>query len=391
MKEITILGSTGSIGINTLDVISNHQDRFNVRALTANKNLDVLAEQCFKYQPEYAVMTDEASASKLELKLKKKSPDTSVLAGIDGLVKVAELDTVDYVMAAIDGAAGLLPTLAAAKAGKRVLLANKEALVMSGKLFMDTIAGSNAELIPIDSEHNAIFQCIANTENQWSDTIRSIMLTASGGPFLNTPIKELSSKTPEQACKHPKWKMGRKISVDSATMMNKGLEVIEASWLFNIKTETIKVVIHPQSIIHSLVEYKDGSVLAQLGNPDMRIPIAYGLAWPERIETCAQRLDLFDIAHLDFKEAEADRFPCLQLAREAIKQGGTSCVILNAANEVAVNEFLNKRIKFTDIPTIIESVMSDITQNTANTLEVILRDDGLARNRALEIIGNMTL
>ena len=391
MKEITILGSTGSIGINTLDVISNHQDKFNVRALTANTNLNALAEQCLKYQPEYAVMTDEASASKLEEKLKKKSPDTLVLTGIDGLVKVAELDTVDYVMAAIVGAAGLLPTLAAAKAGKRVLLANKEALVMSGKLFMDTIAGSNAELIPIDSEHNAIFQCIANAKNQGSDTIRSIMLTASGGPFLNTPIKELSSKTPEQACKHPKWKMGRKISVDSATMMNKGLEVIEASWLFNIKTETIKVVIHPQSIIHSLVEYKDGSVLAQLGNPDMRIPIAYGLAWPERIETCAQRLDLFDIAHLDFKEAEADRFPCLQLAREAIKQGGTSCVILNAANEVAVNEFLNKRIKFTDIPTIIESVMSDITQNTANTLEVILRDDDLARNRALEIIGNMTL
>ena len=391
MKEITILGSTGSIGVNTLDVISNHQDKFNVRALTANKNLDVLAEQCLKYQPEYAVMTDEASASQLELKLKKKSPDTSVLAGIDGLVKVAELDTVDYVMAAIVGAAGLLPTLAAAKAGKRILLANKEALVMSGKLFMDTIAESNAELIPIDSEHNAIFQCIANAENQGSDAIRSIMLTASGGPFLNTPIKELSSKTPEQACKHPKWDMGRKISVDSATMMNKGLEVIEASWLFNIKTETIKVVIHPQSIIHSLVEYKDGSVLAQLGNPDMRIPIAYGLAWPERIETCVQRLDLFDIAHLDFKKAEADRFPCLQLAREAIKQGGTSCAILNAANEVAVNEFLNKRIKFTDIPTIIESVMIDITQNTANTLEVILRDDGLARNRALEIIGNMTL
>ena len=307
MKEIIILGSTGSIGINTLDVISNHQDKFNVRALTANTNLNALAEQCLKYQPEYAVMTDEASASKLEEKLKKKSPDTLVLTGIDGLVKVAELDAVDYVMAAIVGAAGLLPTLAAAKAGKRVLLANKEALVMSGKLFMDTIAGSNAELIPIDSEHNAIFQCIANAKNQGSDTIRSIMLTASGGPFLNTPIKELSSKTPEQACKHPKWKMGRKISVDSATMMNKGLEVIEASWLFNIKTETIKVDIHPQSIIHSLVEYKDGSVLAQLGNPDMRIPIAYGLAWPERIETCVQRLDLFDIAHLDFKEVDAHK------------------------------------------------------------------------------------
>ena len=274
MKEITILGSTGSIGVNTLDVISNHQDKFNIKALTANKNLDVLAEQCFKYHPEYAVMTDELSASKLEEILKKKAPDIKVFTGIDGLVKVAELDTVDYVMAAIVGAAGLLPTLAAAKAGKRVLLANKEALVMSGKLFIDTIAKSNAELIPIDSEHNAIFQCITDASNKKSSTIRSIMLTASGGPFLNTPIEELSSKTPEQACKHPKWKMGRKISVDSATMMNKGLEVIEASWLFNIESDLVDIVIHPQSIIHSLVEYKDGSVLAQLGNPDMRIPIS---------------------------------------------------------------------------------------------------------------------
>ena len=388
MKEITILGSTGSIGVNTLDVVSRHRDKFNVKALTANTNLDVFLDQCIQHKPEYAVMADEECASKLEEKLKKEAPDVSILAGTDGLLQVAELETVDYVMAAIVGAAGLLPTLAAAKAGKRVLLANKEALVMSGKLFMDTVLQNNAELIPIDSEHNAIFQCISTAN---TSSISNIILTASGGPFLDTPINELSSKTPEQACKHPKWDMGRKISVDSATMMNKGLEVIEASWLFNIKSETIKVIIHPQSIIHSLVEYKDGSVLAQLGNPDMRIPIAYGLAWPERIETCVQRLDLFDIAHLDFKEAEADRFPCLQLAREAIKQGGTSCVILNAANEVAVNEFLNKRIKFTDIPTIIESVMSDITQNTANTLEVILRDDGLARNRALEIIGNMTL
>ena len=388
MKEITILGSTGSIGVNTLDVVSRHRDKFNVKALTANTNLDVFLDQCIQHKPEYAVMADEECASKLEEKLKKEAPDVSVLAGAEGLLQVAELETVDYVMAAIVGAAGLLPTLGAAKAGKRVLLANKEALVMSGKLFMDAVLQNNAELIPIDSEHNAIFQCISTTN---TSSISNIMLTASGGPFLDTPMNELSSKTPEQACKHPKWDMGRKISVDSATMMNKGLEVIEASWLFNIKAETIKVVIHPQSIIHSLVEYKDGSVLAQLGNPDMRIPIAYGLAWPERIETCAQRLDLFDIAHLDFKEVEADRFPCLQLAREAIKQGGTSCVILNAANEVAVNEFLNKRIKFTDIPTIIESVMSDITQNTANTLEVILRDDGLARNRALEIIGNMTL
>ena len=386
MKKITILGSTGSIGVNTLDVISNHLDKFNVRALTANTNLDIFVEQCLKYQPEYAVMTDEASASKLEEKLKKKAPDISVLAGIEGLVKVAELDSVDYVMAAIVGAAGLLPTLAAAKAGKRVLLANKEALVMSGKLFMDTIAGSNSELIPIDSEHNAIFQCIADTNNQENASIRSIMLTASGGPFLNTPINELASKTPEQACKHPKWKMGRKISVDSATMMNKGLEIIEASWLFNIDPDSINVVIHPQSIIHSLVEYKDGSVLAQLGNPDMRIPISFGLAWPDRIETEVKRLDLFDISQFDFKRPEEDRFPCLRLAREAIKQGGTSSAILNAANEVAVNEFLNNNLKFTDIAIVIDSVMSNVAQNDATTLDVILNDDKLARAQAIEVI-----
>ncbi len=391
MKEITILGSTGSIGVNTLDVISNHLDKFNVRALTANMNLDIFVEQCLKYQPEYAVMTDEASASKLEEKLKKKAPDISVLAGIEGLVKVAELDSVDYVMAAIVGAAGLLPTLAAAKAGKRVLLANKEALVMSGKLFMDTIAGSNSELIPIDSEHNAIFQCIADTNNQENASIRSIMLTASGGPFLNTPINELASKTPEQACKHPKWKMGRKISVDSATMMNKGLEIIEASWLFNIDPDSINVVIHPQSIIHSLVEYKDGSVLAQLGNPDMRIPISFGLAWPDRIETKVERLDLFDISQFDFKRPEEDRFPCLRLAREAIKQGGTSSAILNAANEVAVNEFLNNNLKFTDIAIVIDSVMSNVAQNNASTLDVILNDDKLARAQAKEVIRGMKI
>ena len=377
--------------IRDRDVISNHLDKFNVRALTANTNLDIFVEQCFKYQPEYAVMTDEASASKLEEKLKKKAPDISVLAGIEGLVKVAELDSVDYVMAAIVGAAGLLPTLAAAKSGKRVLLANKEALVMSGKLFMDTIAGSNSELIPIDSEHNAIFQCIADTNNQENASIRSIMLTASGGPFLNTPINELASKTPEQACKHPKWKMGRKISVDSATMMNKGLEIIEASWLFNIDPDSINVVIHPQSIIHSLVEYKDGSVLAQLGNPDMRIPISFGLAWPDRIETKVERLDLFDISQFDFKRPEEDRFPCLRLAREAIKQGGTSSAILNAANEVAVNEFLNNNLKFTDIAIVIDSVMSNVAQNNASTLDVILNDDKLARAQAKEVIRGMKI
>ena len=391
MKEITILGSTGSIGVNTLDVISRHQDKFNVKALTSNTNLDVFVEQCLQYKPEYAVMADEESASKLEEKLKKQSPDTSVLTGVDGLVKVAELNSVDYIMAAIVGAAGLLPTLAAAKAGKRILLANKEALVMSGELFMNTIEESNAELIPIDSEHNAIFQCIASTSNRENNTIKRIMLTASGGPFLNTSIDELSSKTPEQACKHPKWKMGRKISVDSATMMNKGLEVIEASWLFNIKSDLIDIIIHPQSIIHSLVEHMDGSVLAQLGNPDMRIPISFGLSWPERIETDVKRLDLFDIAQFDFKRPENDRFPCLMLAREAITQGGTSSTILNAANEVAVNEFLNEKIKFTDIANVIESVMNNLTKNNADSLETILNDDRLARKSATEIIRNMKI
>ena len=256
---------------------------------------------------------------------------------------------------------------------------------------MDTIAGSNSELIPIDSEHNAIFQCIADTNNQENASIRSIMLTASGGPFLNTPINELASKTPEQACKHPKWKMGRKISVDSATMMNKGLEIIEASWLFNIDPDSINVVIHPQSIIHSLVEYKDGSVLAQLGNPDMRIPISFGLAWPDRIETKVERLDLFDISQFDFKRPEEDRFPCLRLAREAIKQGGTSSAILNAANEVAVNEFLNNNLKFTDIAIVIDSVMSNVAQNNASTLDVILNDDKLARAQAKEVIRGMKI
>mgnify|MGYP001218169584 FL=1 len=388
MKEITILGSTGSIGVNTLVVISQHPDKFNVKALTANTNIDVFLKQCIQYKPEYAVMVNEDCASKLEERLKKDAPEVSVLTGIDGLLTVAELDDVDYVMAAIVGAAGLLPTLGAAKKGKRILLANKEALVMSGKLFMDTVIENNAELIPIDSEHNAIFQCTSAAN---ASSISNIMLTASGGPFLNTPLRELSSKTPKQAYKHPKWEMGRKISVDSATMMNKGLEVIEASWLFNVKNEAIKVLIHPQSIIHSLVEYKDGSVLAQLGNPDMRIPIAYGLAWPDRIETHVQRLDLLDIAHLEFKEAEAARFPCIQLAREALKQGGTSCAILNAANEVAVNEFLNKRIKFTDISIIIESVMSDITHNSTNTLDAILSDDAWARDKAEEIIRDKVL
>jgi len=391
VKGITVLGSTGSVGINTLDVILRYPEKYSVKALTANTNVNVLLEQCIKHMPKFVVMVDEDSASKLEQELKIKAPHVTVLSGVDGLLKVVELADVDYVMAAIVGAAGLLPTLAAAKAGKRVLLANKEALVMSGKIFMDTIQENNAELIPIDSEHNAIFQCMPIDFEKGLEKVgvKKILLTASGGPFRTTPLEKLSSMTPDQACAHPNWDMGRKISVDSATMMNKGLEVIEACWLFHIRPDFIQIVIHPQSVIHSLVEYNDGSVLAQLGNPDMRTPIAYGLAWPERIEAGVERLDLFDIAQLDFVRPDEQRFPCLRLAREAMQQGGTSSAILNAANEVAVNEFLQKRIRFTDIARVIESVLENVMQNEAISLEVVLKDDESARYCAMTTIRDM--
>jgi len=388
MKGITVLGSTGSIGVNTLDVISRHADKYMIKALTANTNVDVIREQCIKHQPEFAVMVDEDSALRLEQELKTQAPDITVLSGADGLQKVVTLADVDYVMAAIVGAAGLLPTLKAAEAGKRVLLANKEALVMSGKLFMDTVQENNAELLPIDSEHNAICQCMpTDFSNEFEKLgVKKILLTASGGPFRTTPIEHLSSMTPEQACAHPNWIMGRKISVDSATMMNKGLEVIEACWLFHTQTEFIQVVIHPQSVIHSLVEYSDGSVLAQLGNPDMRTPIAYGLAWPERIDAGVERLDLFDIAQLDFVKPDEQRFPCLRLAREAMEQGGTSSAILNAANEVAVNEFLNKRLQFTNIARVIETVLENVMYHQATSLDVIISDDQAARDEALTTV-----
>jgi len=391
MKGITVLGSTGSIGVNTLDVVLRHPDKYHVKALTANTNIQILLEQCIKHKPEFAVMVDADAATRLEQELKNKASEVTVLSGIDGLLKVVELADVDYVMAAIVGAAGLLPTLAAAKASKRVLLANKEALVMSGKLFMDTIEQNHAELLPIDSEHNAIFQCMPSGFNKDVEKsgVKQVLLTASGGPFRTTPLDQLSAMTPEQACAHPNWVMGRKISVDSATMMNKGLEVIEACWLFHVKPDFIQVVIHPQSVIHSLVEYNDGSVLAQLGNPDMRTPIAYGLAWPERIDAGVERLDLFDIARLDFVAPDEKRFPCLRLAREAMQQGGTSSAILNAANEVAVNEFLQKRIRYTDIVRIIESVLENVTQHEATSLEIILEDDKLARESAMHIVEDM--
>ena len=388
MPNVTILGATGSIGVNTLDVISQHQDRYKVFALTANSNVEVLAKQCIEWNPKYAVMADEASADQLEQRLRAQGVETEVLAGLAGHEYVARHAETDYVMAAIVGAAGLLPTLAAARAGKRVLLANKEALVMSGRLFMDAIRDHHAELLPIDSEHNAIFQCMPADISKGLEKsgVKRILITASGGPFRTTPLHELSNMNPSQACAHPNWDMGRKISVDSATMMNKGLEVIEACWLFNTTPENIQVVLHPQSIIHSMVEYADGSVLAQLSNPDMRTPIAYALAWPERIEAGVEQLDLFEIARLDFERPDYQRFPCLKLAQEAMQSGGTATAILNAANEIAVQGFLDGHIRFTDIARIVETTLEQVSHHEASNLEIILTDDGAAREFSIHQI-----
>ena len=384
MKGITILGSTGSIGVNTLDVMFRHRDKYELIAITANKNVNRLREQCLAWQPRYAVMADPDCAEQLRAELKRDNPDIVVLAGTAGLQQVATLEATDYVMAAIVGAAGLLPTLAAAKAGKRVLLANKEALVMSGKLFIDAIHEHSAELLPIDSEHNAVFQCMpANIQNDLFDSgVTRILLTASGGPFRDRDLVQLHDVTPEEACAHPNWVMGRKISVDSATMMNKGLEVIEACWLFNTTPDLVQVVLHPQSVIHSLVEYADGSVLAQLGNPDMRTPIAHALAWPDRIASGVARLNLFDVARLDFYPPDLERFPCLRLAAEAMQAGGTATTILNAANEVAVMEFLERRIRFTEIPRIVALALEHVGSVAADSVETILEADRQARQYA---------
>ena len=392
MIGLTLLGATGSIGLSTLDVVSRHKDKYEIVALTANRNIELLAEQCETWKPKYAVIAEHDLAESLRTTLTSKGIDTEVLSGSEGLQYVAALPEAHYVMAAIVGAAGLLPTLAAAKAGKRVLLANKESLVMSGKLFMDTIYESGAELLPIDSEHNAIFQSMpANFKDGLSETgVKKILLTASGGPFRTTPLDELKSVTPEQACAHPNWDMGRKISVDSATMMNKGLEVVEACWLFDTEPETIQVVLHPQSVIHSMVQYVDGSVLAQLGNPDMRTPIAHGLAWPERIASAVEPLNIFDVAHLDFEIPDLERFPCLRLAREAMSAGGTSTAILNAANEVAVEAFLNNQIRFTEIPQLVETAMENISRVEADSIDTVLSADAEARRFALAHIADKT-
>ncbi|MDM8564350.1 1-deoxy-D-xylulose-5-phosphate reductoisomerase [Candidatus Halobeggiatoa sp. HSG11] len=386
MKKITILGATGTIGINTLDVIKLYKNDFEVTALTANKNIERLEKLCQEWQPKYAVMADTDAAEQLEQRL--KNLPIEVLSGVEGLTKVASLTEVDMVMAGIVGGAGLIPTLAAAQAGKRVLLANKEALVMSGQLFIDAIRQNNAELLPIDSEHNAIFQCLPNSEQAGiqKQGVNKILLTASGGPFRTFSIDQLQNVTPAQACKHPNWSMGQKISVDSATMMNKGLEVIEACWLFNSQPKDIEVVLHPQSIIHSLVEYVDGSLLAQLGNPDMRTPIAYALGWPNRIKSGVKRLSLIDVARLDFEAMDFKRFPCLQLAYDAMQVGGTSTVILNAANEIAVQAFLQEKLKFIEIPKVIETTLSRLTSKDADSLDIILKADTEARQLATELV-----
>lgn len=418
MTGITILGATGSIGFSTLDVIKQHPHQFEVIALTAHLQVDRLESLCLEWAPRYAVMADADAASLLEQRLKKVNAPTQVLSGLEGLTFVASLPEVGVVMAAIVGSAGLLPTLAAAQAGKRILLANKEALVMSGQLFMAAVNEHGAELLPIDSEHNAIFQCMpadyfesstsnfpfdsqANSQQPIAKTqsnvdnpksriqkwgISRILLTASGGPFRTYSLEQMHNVTPEQAYTHPNWKMGRKISVDSATMMNKGLEVIEACWLFYTQPNHIDVVLHPQSVIHSLVEYIDGSVLAQLGNPDMRTPIAHALAWPQRISSGVSRLNLIDIARLDFETIDLVRFPCLQLAIEAIEVGGTTPTILNAANEVAVQAFLQQRLNFTTIAKVIESTLSHLSGRVASSIAVILEDDAQARELAIEAV-----
>ncbi|MBI3903442.1 MAG: 1-deoxy-D-xylulose-5-phosphate reductoisomerase [Nitrosomonadales bacterium] len=382
--NLTILGSTGSIGASTLDVVARHPDRYRVTALTAQCRDEILFEQCLRFKPRYAVLLDEAAAARLKQKLSVAALDTEVLHGMEALERVSSLPEVDAVMAAIVGAAGLRPTLAAARAGKKILLANKETLVMAGAVFMDAVRASGSVLLPIDSEHNAIFQSLPRdyAGDMAASGVSKILLTASGGPFRNTPLSELQSVTPEQACAHPNWSMGKKISVDSASMMNKGLEVIEAHWLFNVPADVIEVVVHPQSVIHSLVQYVDGSVLAQLGNPDMRTPIAYALAWPERIAAGVAPLDLYKVAQLDFTAPDFARFPCLGLAYQALRAGGTAPAVMNAANEVAVAAFLERRISFTAIPRLIEDVLASLPVSAVNTLDDVLGADVAARAAA---------
>jgi len=376
MKGITILGATGSVGKATLDVVGRHRDRFRVIALTAHADVDGLFRQCFEHRPQYAVMVEETPAQQLSERISQAGLKIRVLTGAHALEDVAKLPENDCIMAAIVGAAGLLPTLAAVSSGKRVLLANKESLVMAGQLFMRAVQKHGTELIPIDSEHNAIFQCMPSQERE---AVRRMLLTASGGPFRGWSQEDMHNVTPAQACAHPKWNMGRKISVDSATLMNKGLEVIEAHWLFGIPPELIEVIVHPQSIVHSLVEYADGSVLAQLSNPDMRIPIACGLGWPERIETGVQSLDLCALGHLDFEPPDLNLFPCLKLAKQAAQTAGSASVTLNAANEVAVQTFLEGQLQFTAIAEVVQHTLEQSKPTNLDSIEAVLDCDWRAR------------
>ena len=388
MQSITVLGATGSIGVSTLDVIARHPDRYRVFALTAHSRVDELAQQCTRFKPEVAVVGTAEAASQLSARLQSAGLTTQVEYGEQALCDVSSADACTTVMAAIVGAAGLAPTMAAAQSGKKVLLANKEALVISGQLFMDAIAASGSVLLPIDSEHNAIFQCLPlNYQRQLGHHgIRKILLTASGGPFLDRDVSTLDQVTPEQAVAHPNWSMGRKISVDSATMMNKGLEVIEAHWLFGAAPNQIEVVIHPQSVIHSMVSYADGSVLAQLGNPDMRTPIAHALAYPDRIESGVDTVDLTKIAQLNFRPPDYVRFPCLKLAFDALHAGGSAAAVLNATNEVAVEAFLNRQIGFRKIPELIDAVLNRLPVEPVTDLGAVLAMDKSARLLARELM-----
>ncbi|HTH39469.1 MAG TPA: 1-deoxy-D-xylulose-5-phosphate reductoisomerase [Rhodocyclaceae bacterium] len=391
-QRIAILGATGSIGVSTLDVVARHPDRYEVVVLTGHRRMDVLAEQCRQHRPRFAVAGSAEAAQELSQRLGEVGAGITILSGPDALVQVASMDETDTVMAAIVGAAGLPSALAAATAGKRILLANKEALVMAGALFMAEVRRSGATLLPIDSEHNAIFQSLPSdfSGDLAVSGVRKILLTASGGPFRKATLAQLQQVTPEQACAHPNWVMGRKISVDSATMMNKGLEVIEAHWLFNAAADDIQVVVHPQSVIHSLVQYVDGSVLAQLGNPDMRTPIAHALAYPDRIESGVASLDLFAIAQLNFEQPDFERFPCLALAYQALRAGGNAPAVLNAANEEAVAAFLDGHLPFMTISCVIETALQEVPWAAADSLATVLAADAASRTAARQAIERLT-
>lgn len=393
MMQLVVLGSTGSIGVSTLDVAARHPERYQVLGLTAQRNIQRLREQCLRFRPRYAAVGDATAAAELRRQLAADGCATEVLDGPDAARQLAALDEADCVVAGIVGAAGLRPTLAAAERGKRILLANKEVLVMAGAVFMETVQRSQALLMPIDSEHNAIFQCLpADFSNRGlsGSGVRRILLTASGGPFRQADLARLPHVTPAEACAHPNWSMGQKISVDSASMMNKGLELIEACLLFDLAPEQVEVVLHPQSIVHSLVEYIDGSVLAQMGNPDMRTPIAHALAWPERTTAGVAPLDLVQIGRLDFEAPDPRRYPCLGLAYAALRMGGTACAVLNAANEVAVAEFLAQRIRFTDIACVVDSVLSSAKVQAVSSLDDVLAADAAARAAAGAVVDRIT-